>query len=96
MSNERLWDAIDRLAEEMKALREDFRTAIEEPKARHRGQERLTPEAVRDKRFITTRLRPGYVEAEVDAFLDEVEHEIATLIRERDEARAEADRLRGT
>ena len=34
----------------------------------------LTPADVRNKQFSTTRLRPGYDEEEVDAFLDEVEH----------------------
>ena len=33
----------------------------------------LTPADVRNKQFSTTRLRPGYDEEEVDAFLDEVE-----------------------
>ena len=31
----------------------------------------LTPADVRNKQFSTTRLRPGYDEEEVDAFLDE-------------------------
>ena len=33
----------------------------------------LTPEDVRNKQFRTVRLREGYDEDEVDAFLDEVE-----------------------
>ena len=32
----------------------------------------LTPADVRNKQFSTTRLRPGYDEEEVDAFLDEL------------------------
>jgi DivIVA domain-containing protein len=38
----------------------------------------LTPDEIRDKRFSTTRLRPGYDEEEVDAFLDEAELRLAT------------------
>ena len=41
----------------------------------------LTPADVRNKQFSTTRLRPGYDEEEVDAFLDEVESELDRLIR---------------
>jgi DivIVA domain-containing protein len=33
----------------------------------------LTADEIRDKKFATTRLRPGYDEKEVDAFLDEAE-----------------------
>jgi len=39
----------------------------------------LTPADVRNKQFSTTRLRPGYDEEEVDAFLDEVEVELDRL-----------------
>ena len=39
----------------------------------------LTPADVRNKQFSTTRLRPGYDEEEVDAFLDEVEAELDRL-----------------
>ncbi|GAA2407421.1 hypothetical protein GCM10010191_14690 [Actinomadura vinacea] len=56
--------------------------------------DRLTPEGVRNTTFGTTRFRPGYQEEEVDAFLDRVESEMETLIRERDEALAEVARLR--
>src|ERR1700749_5117710 len=45
----------------------------------------LTPADVRNKQFSTTRLRPGYDEEEVDAFLDEVEAELDRLIQENDE-----------
>src|SRR4051794_11319495 len=42
----------------------------------------LTPEDVQNKRFTTTRFRPGYDEDEVDAFLDEVEAELTRLLQE--------------
>src|SRR3954468_14678390 len=42
----------------------------------------LTPEDVQNKRFTTTRFRPGYDEDEVDAFLDEVESELTRLLQE--------------
>ncbi|WP_449064161.1 DivIVA domain-containing protein [Planomonospora algeriensis] len=48
----------------------------------------LTPADVRNKQFSTTRLRPGYDEEEVDAFLDEVESELDRLIQENEELRA--------
>lgn len=41
----------------------------------------LTPEDVRNKQFTTVRLREGYDEDEVDAFLDEVEAELTRLLR---------------
>jgi DivIVA domain-containing protein len=56
----------------------------------------LTPADVRNKHFSTTRLRPGYDEEEVDAFLDEVEAELDRLIQENEELRAKlAEVLRG-
>src|SRR5260221_8123894 len=56
----------------------------------------LTPADVRNKQFRTTRLRPGYDEEEVDAFLDEVEAELDRLIQETEEPRAKlAEVLRG-
>ncbi|MGH3253687.1 MAG: DivIVA domain-containing protein, partial [Trebonia sp.] len=56
----------------------------------------LTPAEVRNKQFSTTRLRPGYDEEEVDAFLDEVEAELDRLIQENEELRAKlAEVLRG-
>jgi DivIVA domain-containing protein len=56
----------------------------------------LTPADVRNKQFSTTRLRPGYDEEEVDAFLDEVESELDRLIQENEELRAKlAELLRG-
>src|SRR6202046_5940152 len=48
----------------------------------------LTPADVRNKQFSTTRVRPGYDEEEVDAFLDEVEGELDRLIQENEELRA--------
>ncbi|HEY2508093.1 MAG TPA: DivIVA domain-containing protein [Streptosporangiaceae bacterium] len=56
----------------------------------------LTPADVRNKQFSTTRLRPGYDEEEVDAFLDEVEAALDELIQENEELRAKlAEVLRG-
>jgi DivIVA domain-containing protein len=56
----------------------------------------LTPADVRNKQFSTTRLRPGYDEEEVDAFLDEVEAELDRYIQENEELRAKlAEVLRG-
>ncbi|MBO2451230.1 DivIVA domain-containing protein [Actinomadura barringtoniae] len=55
---------------------------------------RLTPARIRGVLFSTTRLRPGYDAQEVDRFLDRAEHELTRLIRERDEALAEAARRR--
>ncbi|QVQ53126.1 DivIVA domain-containing protein [Spiractinospora alimapuensis] len=56
----------------------------------------LTPADVRNKQFSTTRLRPGYDEEEVDAFLDEVEAELDRLIQENEELRGKlAEALRG-
>lgn len=48
----------------------------------------LTPADVRNKQFSTTRLRPGYDEEEVDAFLDEIEAELDRLIQENEELRS--------
>src|SRR3954468_7596568 len=42
----------------------------------------LTPEDVANKRFSTTRFRPGYDEDEVDSFLDGVEAELTRLLQE--------------
>ncbi|MCX6419225.1 MAG: DivIVA domain-containing protein [Actinobacteria bacterium] len=50
----------------------------------------LTPEEVRNKQFTTVRLREGYDEDEVDAFLDEIEAELARLLSENDELRQRA------
>jgi DivIVA domain-containing protein len=57
----------------------------------------LTPADVRNRQFSTTRLRPGYDEEEVDAFLDEVEAELDRLLRENDELRSKlAESMRGS
>ena len=56
----------------------------------------LTPADVRNKQFSTTRLRPGYDEEEVDAFLDEIEAELDRLLQENEELRAKlTEVLRG-
>jgi len=56
----------------------------------------LTPADVRNKQFSTTRLRPGYDEEEVDAFLDEVEAALDELIQENEELKAKlTEALRG-
>src|SRR5271165_550918 len=56
----------------------------------------LTPADVRNKQFSTTRLRPGYDEEEVDAFLDEVEAALDELIQENEELKAKlGEALRG-
>jgi DivIVA domain-containing protein len=56
----------------------------------------LTPADVRNKQFNTSRLRPGYDEQEVDAFLDEAEEELDRLNTENEELRAKlAEVLRG-
>ena len=47
----------------------------------------LTPEDVSNKRFTPVRLREGYDMGEVDQFLDEVEAELARLIKENDDLR---------
>lgn len=73
-----------KLTAPFKALRDDFVPGHEPPKAR------LTPSTVRNKRFTTTRLRPGYAVEEVDDFLDAIEREMERLIRERDEADSRA------
>jgi DivIVA domain-containing protein len=48
----------------------------------------LTPEEVQNKRFTSTRFRPGYDEDEVDAFLDEVEAELTRMHDENEALRA--------
>ena len=78
MSEDRpAWYAFSRLTETFKPPRHD---------ALPDTGRRLTPEAVHDQRFSTTRLLPGYAMEEVDAFLDQVQQEMRRLIRERDEA----------
>jgi DivIVA domain-containing protein len=48
----------------------------------------LTPADVRNKQFSTTKLKPGYDEEEVDAFLDEAEVELDRLIQHNEDLRA--------
>jgi DivIVA domain-containing protein len=48
----------------LEAVRDTFLGVREPP---------LTADEVRDKQFVTTRLRPGYDMEEVDAFLEEAE-----------------------
>src|SRR5215468_8794701 len=76
--------------------RADQYGAKEHNQARRGDKMPLTPADVRNKQFSTTRLRPGYDEEEVDAFLDEVEAELDRLIQENGELRAKlAEVLRG-
>lgn len=49
----------------------------------------LTPADVRNTHFTVTRLRPGYDQAKVDAFLDQTEAELDRLIRDNEQIRAE-------
>ena len=49
----------------------------------------LTPEDVSNKRFSPVRLREGYDMGEVDQFLDEVEAELARLVSENADLRAQ-------
>ena len=55
----------------------------------------LTPEDVSNKRFTPVRLREGYDMGEVDQFLDEVEAELARLIKENDDLREKLARRPG-
>jgi len=55
----------------------------------------LTPQEVASKVFGPTRMRRGYDEHEVDAFLDEVEAELTRLHAENDKLRRELERARG-
>src|SRR5215468_12064707 len=76
--------------------RADQERAEQHSQVRRGDKMPLTPADVRNKQFSTTRLRPGYDEEEVDAFLDEVEAELDRLIQENEELRAKlAESLRG-
>lgn len=55
----------------------------------------LTPEDVHNKRFRVTRMKAGYDEEEVDAFLDEVEAELRRLLAENDQLRAQLSSSEG-
>lgn len=54
----------------------------------------VTSEGVRARQFSITRLRPGYDEQEVDAFLDEVESELRRLRHDNHELELELARTR--
>ena len=49
----------------------------------------LTPQLVHDKQFNTVKMRTGYDMDEVDAFLDEVESALGSLMVENDDLRAQ-------
>ncbi|KUP98000.1 DivIVA domain-containing protein [Thermobifida cellulosilytica] len=53
------------------------------PPPREPVSPRMRPEDIRNKGFNTTRLRVGYAEEEVDAFLDRAEATIAALVAGR-------------
>jgi DivIVA domain-containing protein len=55
----------------------------------------LTPEDVSNKRFTPVRLREGYDMGEVDQFLDEVEAELARLLKENDDLRSKLSAAQG-
>jgi DivIVA domain-containing protein len=54
----------------------------------------LTADEIRDKQFVTTRLRPGYDEEEVDAFLGEAEARLRTTCVECEAGMGTARRCR--
>jgi DivIVA domain-containing protein len=56
----------------------------------------LTPQEVASKVFGPTRMRRGYDENEVDAFLDQVEAELTRLTSENDRLRQENEQLLGS
>ena len=55
----------------------------------------LTPEDVSNKRFTPVRLREGYDMGEVDQFLDEVESELARLLKENEDLRSKLAAAQG-
>ncbi len=55
----------------------------------------LTPQEVASKVFGPTRMRRGYDENEVDAFLDQVEAELTRLTTENERLRHELEQARG-
>jgi DivIVA domain-containing protein len=57
---------------------------------------RWVPGYVRGRQFSTTRLRPGYDEGEVDAFLDELEVELGRLTQENEEFRTKLIEVLGS
>jgi DivIVA domain-containing protein len=54
----------------------------------------LTPEGVRNAQFSTTRLRPGYDMADVDAFLDRLGRVLESLTADNIALRDMLDRVR--
>jgi DivIVA domain-containing protein len=54
----------------------------------------VTPADINQKQFSTTRLKEGYVQEEVDDFLDAVEVDYAKALGDRDKWEREAARLR--
>ncbi|MBA9002263.1 DivIVA domain-containing protein [Thermomonospora cellulosilytica] len=85
--------ALERLTERVEEL---SRRIGDEPKPRHAADPaHMTPQDIYDVRFTTTRLLPGYHTPEVDAFLERVALALETIIRERDEARAQLAALQG-
>jgi DivIVA domain-containing protein len=86
---------LDRLIQENEELRAELATGMRggiargpAPRALLSGPGVLTAADVRNKHFGLSRLRPGYIDAEVDEFLIEVENELERLMRENDEVRA--------
>jgi DivIVA domain-containing protein len=61
---------------------------VREQDLRAHAPRTLTAADVQNKQFSTTRLRPGYDEQEVDAFLDEVATELTRLTLENAQFRA--------
>jgi len=74
--------------------------SMQEPDARQQGadahtQRRLTPADVEGVRFPRgTRMHPGYVDTQVDSFLDRVSDELRRLTAEKAELRDEVNALR--
>ena len=56
----------------------------------------LTPQQVAEKKFTSTRFKPGYDESEVDTFLDEVETELTRLYDEAADLRHQLEDARST
>jgi DivIVA domain-containing protein len=54
----------------------------------------LTPAGVRNVRFATTRRRPGYDVADVDAFLRRLEYQVDVLTETNDALRAMLEQVR--
>jgi DivIVA domain-containing protein len=79
---------LDALTDRVSALADALGISGEPVKARHGAEpDRLTAAEVHRATFATTRLATGYSIEQVDAFLDRVAEEIATLTAERDALR---------